>query len=135
VVKKRNRGPRKPVDPAIQAVYSRRWYEKHKAEQIARVTAQKETYKNDMFAYIFQYLSTHPCVDCGEKDPIVLEFDHRDPTQKLFSISQALRLHYGLGRVCDEIEKCDVRCANCHRRKTSIEGNHRRSRLIGFTVA
>ena len=72
--------------------------------------------------YLIEYFVTHPCVDCGETDPIVLEFDHlRD---KRFEISEALH-----GRtwqsILDEIEKCEVVCANCHRRRTA----HRRGTL------
>ena len=63
------------------------------------------------------YLLDHPCVDCGEGDPIVLEFDHRDPKNKLFALGAAVGLGYSLVRVIDEIEKCDVRCANCHRKE------------------
>lgn len=65
------------------------------------------------------YFQTHPCVDCGEKDPVVLDFDHRVPGEKSFTISQGLGHSYSLHRLMEEIEKCDVRCANCHRRKTA----------------
>lgn len=69
--------------------------------------------------FLYGYVSTHPCVDCGESDPIVLEFDHRDPSTKRFPITQITR--YSLEETKEEIEKCDVRCANCHRKKTAKE--------------
>jgi hypothetical protein len=66
--------------------------------------------------YICAYLQSHPCVDCGEDDPVVLEFDHvrgnkRASVSKLKTCSKKA--------VVQEIKKCVVRCANCHRRKTS----------------
>ena len=33
-------------------------------------------------AKLFEFLSSKFCVDCGEKDPIVLDFDHKDPSKK-----------------------------------------------------
>ena len=67
--------------------------------------------------YIWNYLTNSPCVDCGEKDPVVLEFDHiRD---KLMDISKLIQNVSSLERLKDEINKCQVRCANCHRRKTA----------------
>jgi 5-methylcytosine-specific restriction endonuclease McrA len=74
--------------------------------------------------YLVTYLREHPCVDCGEDDPVVLEFDHlRD---KKFSISEGLQ-----GRrwqdVLDEIAKCEVVCANCHRRRTAKRGGFARA--------
>jgi hypothetical protein len=65
--------------------------------------------------YLLAYFASNPCVDCGETDPVVLEFDHlRD---KEFNVSQ--RLEYrNWQKVLEEIEKCDVVCANCHRRRT-----------------
>lgn len=66
-------------------------------------------------------LSTKKCVDCGESDPIVLDFDHVVPSVKFKKASQMLSGHYSWGSVLAETEKCEVRCANCHRRKTYIQ--------------
>ena len=67
---------------------------------------------------MWDYLKKHPCVDCGEKNPIVLEFDHlRD---KLIEVSRLVQ-YTSINKVQSEIEKCEIRCANCHRRKTAIQ--------------
>jgi len=67
-------------------------------------------------ARILEYLRLHPCVDCGEADPIVLEFDHRE--NKKAAIGEMF-CTYSWSAMKREIEKCDVRCVNCHRRKTA----------------
>lgn len=67
-------------------------------------------------AFIWEYLENHPCVDCGEQDPVVLEFDHVRG-EKSYTITN-MALH-SLDNIEAEIAKCDVRCANCHRRVTS----------------
>ena len=71
--------------------------------------------------YIWQFLVTHPCIDCNESDPVVLEFDHL--FDKEYQISEMVKGH-SLNSIKKEIEKCVVRCANCHRRKTAIERNY-----------
>jgi hypothetical protein len=72
-------------------------------------------------ANLFEYLSTKKCVDCGEADPVVLDFDHRKPQNKFKSISQMMSGHYSWISLMREIKKCEIRCANCHRRKSYIE--------------
>ena len=69
---------------------------------------------------VCDYLSTHPCIDCGEKDIVVLDFDHRE--NKDIAISVAI-VNWSSNRLINEIKKCDVRCANCHRRKTAKDFN------------
>lgn len=69
---------------------------------------------------VLEHLRANPCIDCGEADPVVLEFDHRDPATKRFEIGGAVRTRpVSVKRLLAEIAKCDVRCANCHRRRTA----------------
>jgi hypothetical protein len=74
---------------------------------------------------VFEYLAGHPCINCGESDPIVLEFDHRDKIDKIENISNLI-LDSSWQRIEIEIEKCDVLCANCHRRKSAAEFGYKR---------
>jgi len=66
---------------------------------------------------VFDYLATHPCVDCGEGDPLILEFDHVQGVKRA-PVANLLRA-CAWPAIAAEIEKCEVRCANCHRRKTA----------------
>lgn len=66
---------------------------------------------------LLQYLSECSCVDCGEDNPVVLEFDHMG--EKKLAISQMQ--NYKWETILEEINKCLIRCANCHRIKTSKE--------------
>jgi hypothetical protein len=68
---------------------------------------------------VFEYLRANPCTDCGETDISVLEFDHRDRALKELTVAELITQGYSLERVMREIAKCDVRCANCHRRRTA----------------
>ena len=62
------------------------------------------------------------CIDCGETDPVVLDFDHTTGN-KTSGICRMINNHAPWERIEQEIAKCVVRCANCHRRKTAIAGN------------
>lgn len=64
------------------------------------------------------YLSKHPCVDCGETDRVVMEFDHVRG-EKRYNISEMVSRGFGYDSIMAEIEKCEVVCANCHRRRTA----------------
>jgi hypothetical protein len=66
--------------------------------------------------FLRTYLETHPCVDCGESDPVVLEFDHVRGVKEN-NVTTMCR-SFGNAKILKEIAKCEVRCANCHRRKT-----------------
>lgn len=82
----------------------------------AKITNEKNRKINN--DYVRGYLETHPCVDCGEKNPIVLDFDHLDPELKITEVSKLRYNSYSLENIENEIKKCEVRCSNCHRIKT-----------------
>lgn len=81
-----------------------------------------ETRRREIITRIYRYLLSHPCVGCGEADPIVLDFDHVRG-EKLAGVSQLVSWARKWEVILAEIEKCDVRCANCHRRKTAKQLN------------
>jgi hypothetical protein len=83
--------------------------------------------------FVRAYLRAHPCGDCGEEDPLVLEFDHlRD---KVMEVSRLV--HDGqLTALEAEMAKCEVVCRNCHRRRTADRaGWHRANPERGFPAA
>jgi hypothetical protein len=62
--------------------------------------------------YAYQYKLSHPCSKCGENDEKSLLFHHRNPEEKDNKVTQLYK--YGIKKVREEIEKCDVLCHNCH---------------------
>lgn len=104
-----------------QRIAAGRHYDRNKGLMKRRAKAHTNMVREQIRAYVAGYLSGHPCVDCGEKDPIVLEFDHRNRSLKRFNIADGIKRGMALKTVIEEIAKCDVRCANCHRRKTFAE--------------
>jgi hypothetical protein len=66
-----------------------------------------------------EHLAAHPCIDCGESDIRVLDFDHRDGVDKRADVARMVGASMSWPRIEQEIAKCDVRCANCHRKRTS----------------
>lgn len=98
-----------------KAVYTNNFPREQHRKKTLRAKYSKENMTN-----IFRYLSEQGCKDCGEKDPIVLEFDHKQ--DKKYNISDRVRRAVW-ATLQKEIEKCEVRCANCHRRKTAIDRN------------
>ena len=75
--------------------------------------------------FVAQHLRTHPCVDCGEPDHVVLEFDHIGEKRGHLSVLKAGG--YSIAFLRREIEQCEVVCVSCHRRRTARRGSWRRA--------
>lgn len=101
--------------------YIRDHYARNRKYYLRKARRRNLRLKGEAVRYIASFLLTHPCVDCGEKDILVLEFDHRDKKIKEGHVSSIIRDSGSLEKLIEEISKCDVRCANCHRRKTARE--------------
>ena len=104
--------------PCTQA-YDRAHYAAH-PERRHYINRNRQKAREEAHNFVCAYLQVHPCVDCGETDPVVLEFDHvRGEKRNVIS-----RLKNSSAKaVKQEIKKCAVRCANCHRRKTAKQFN------------
>jgi hypothetical protein len=114
---------------------SRNWYQRNKATHKVNVKVRRQRYRRWMFEQLALYLAEHPCVDCGESDIRCLEFDHRDPSTKSANVAKLLQRAGAWSTILAEIEKCDVRCANCHRRRTSRQFSTWRHRVNDVQTA
>jgi hypothetical protein len=99
---------------------ARAWYVVHRTQHAGKVQLRNKRVRAENQALLGKYLLEHPCVDCGEADVRVLDFDHEDPSQKTADVGRLATCRLPWARVAAEIEKCSVRCANCHRRRTAL---------------
>ena len=88
-------------DPETSRLYIRQCWRAHKV-------------RNQRFVNAYKFAAG--CCDCGERDPIILDFDHV-VVAKRHRVSTMVACGWGLLTIVREIEKCVVRCANCHRRR------------------
>lgn len=87
-------------------------YERNKADYIERKKHRKVAIRK----FLRRVKVLFGCKDCGIKDWRVLDFDHLN--NKKFNISQAVSRGMSIKTLRQEIKKCEVVCANCHRIRT-----------------
>ena len=99
------------------ARYQSEWYQKNKDLSQARTKANTKIRIPKMRAALVE-LKSKPCMDCGNTFPsCVMDFDHRNPEDKKYNVSQMV-CRYSWTKILEEIAKCDLVCANCHRIRT-----------------
>lgn len=93
----------------------------------ADAAANNKKYREANMQRLYLYLIQHPCTDCGETNPEVLEFDHLPGFEKRFEIGRAVTASTrSWTLILTEIAKCEVVCANCHRKRSNRRsGNYR----------
>jgi len=111
--------------------YARSHYARNSVDYKERARRRNDAVRKANRAFVAAYLSEHPCVDCGERDVLVLEFDHVRGVKKA-NVTDLVREACSRRRLVLEIEKCEVRCANCHRRRTvnAARAAEKRPRLV-----
>jgi hypothetical protein len=108
--------PPSPSRPGEACCREQEHYAANRQRYITQAKRRKDELRTSNYRLLIEFLRAHPCVDCGEDDVLVLEFDHVG--EKSFPIAQALRDRFW-SDILVEIAKCDVVCANCHRRRTA----------------
>jgi len=91
-------------------LYQSKWQENNR-DKTRIISKRFKRFRQDA---ILLYKSERGCKRCKMKDGRCLEFHHRDPKTKLFSISGQF-ITNSWEKLLIEMEKCDIVCANCHR--------------------
>jgi len=124
--RRKHRNQRDSLCRPCRAAYKQRHYVANRQRYVDQARQRKQAQALARTGYLLAFLAHHPCCVCGESDALVLEFDHlRD---KRFDIGAALS-YRNWQSILDEIDKCEVECANCHRRRTARRQGWLRARL------
>jgi len=102
----------KAKNPKRWKKYREEWYQRNKGRIIANATKRRKEIRE-----LIRACKDVPCADCGERYPFyVMDFDHieGDKEREIGSMYNFLNPE----KVIEEILKCEVVCANCHRIRT-----------------
>ena len=114
--RRRSKGQRDSFCRPCRSAYGKEHYAKNRQRYIDQAQRVKQRLRRERTLHLLEFFKTHPCVDCDERDPVVLEFDH--VREKSFSIGLDLT-DRKWQTILEEMKKCEVVCANCHRRRTA----------------
>lgn len=80
-----------------------------------KVKIRNKRYIDKTSKWFSEYKKTLSCEICGENREWVLDFHHKDPSNKDFAIGGVCNRGYSIERIKNEINKCMCVCSNCHR--------------------
>ena len=115
----RARGIKRSYCRDCEKIYKQQHYQNNKAAYKKKARFHTKRYVAKARVLVYEFKLGNPCNDCGETDPIVLEFNHLAPEDKRGHVSEMVNNGYSERTIMDEIRKCVILCANCHRRRTA----------------
>lgn len=101
------------VNPEDKRAFERDRYAKNPDRQTA-VKERRRRIARENVERVREILAESACADCGFDDPRALEFDHV-AGEKVMGVMQMAKRGFSWKKILEEIEKCEVRCCNCHR--------------------
>ena len=91
--------------------YRRLWYKNNKESEKAHVKRRKKEIKS----WLWEYKKNLKCSMCSESHPSIIDFHHKEG-RKEKGVAQMIVDGYSKNRIKEELNKCEVLCANCHRK-------------------
>lgn len=104
---------------AKRKLYYAEHYKKYGDKYRLRANARKALIRSQLRTQLLAYLSDKSCVVCGMSDPRTLDFDHLEQAEKSFGVAKAMSNIMPWDVILQEIKKCQILCANCHRIRTA----------------
>jgi len=92
--------------------FRRKWYAKNKGSEKAHVKRRK----NEIKKWFEDYKRNLKCSNCAESHPAIIDFHHEGHRKKEREISFMVANGYSVDKIKDELKKCRILCANCHRK-------------------
>lgn len=115
--KNKSKGVRGTTCKSCMREYGKKHYQENKSKYLESKKLNQDKYRLRNRQYVYDYLKNNNCTDCGESDPVVLEFDHKK--DKEYNVSELIFTGCSTEKLQKEIDKCEVVCSNCHKRRTA----------------
>lgn len=91
--------------------YRREHYYRNKQQYFDRNKRRRIELKE----WLWEIKKNSKCEKCEFNHPAALDWHHKNPDEKSFEISQGYRVVGSKKRILEEMQRCQVLCANCHR--------------------
>jgi hypothetical protein len=116
----------KTIKQTKQKTYANTYYQNNKAKVLATTKASVKKYKEQWRSF----KATLSCVKCGQNHPATLDFHHIDSSTKEASVNKLIK-YRAFKRAMEEVKKCVVLCANCHRIHHHDERENKKAKKKG----
>ncbi|MFN8518089.1 MAG: hypothetical protein U0667_01580 [Chloroflexota bacterium] len=106
---------------------NREYYRRNREREIERVRARQDATRD-----LLRKLREQPCADCGHSfQPYQMDFDHLDSSVKAFRLTAGSAMLAPRQVIDNEVAKCEILCANCHRVRTRVRHHSSRQAATG----
>jgi hypothetical protein len=96
---------------------AREYYALNKEKQKKQINAAKKLRKKALSSWLRELKEASPCADCDKFFPwYVMDFDHLN--NKVANVTDMISNVVTKQKLMEEIAKCELVCANCHRIRT-----------------
>ena len=99
-------------DPERKKEYRRKGYAENSKSEIAHVKRRKDEIRK----WFWEYKKSLKCSKCSEAHPAIIDFHHKKDKEKEMAISYMVANGFSIKKIKEELNKCQVVCANCHRK-------------------
>jgi hypothetical protein len=102
-------------DPEVRRQKHKEYAKKHYEENKVSIIKKAHVQKKITTAKFAEFKATNSCVTCGENHPATLDFHHVEKSHKNKKLHNLVKDGHTWKRIMEEVDKCVVLCANCHR--------------------